>query len=85
MSHGETVHVAGPVTLAPDPAAGGAFRGGGFIRCSSAAPKRRVIITTRNPRGLRAEHRFATVVGWTLLAAGLTVLPLWLVALGVCR
>jgi len=40
---------------------------------------------TRNPGGLRAEHRFAALVGWTLLAAGLTTLPLWLVALGFYR
>jgi hypothetical protein len=85
VSHGETVHIAGPVTLAPDPAAGGAFRGGGFSPLFVGLPEAPVIITTRNPGGLRAEHRFATLVGWTLLAAGLTTLPLWLVALGFYR
>ena len=85
MSNGETVHIAGPVTLAPDPSAGGAFRGGGFTPLFVGRPEAPVIITTRNPSGLRAEHRFATLVGWMLLAAGLTALPVWLVALGVYR
>jgi len=85
VSHGDTVHIAGPVTLAPDPATGGAFRGGGFSPLFVGRPDAPVIITTRNPNGLRAEHRFATLVGWTLLAAGLTTLPLWLVALGFYR
>ncbi len=76
LAHGDTLHVAGPVTMAPDPAAGGAFRGSGFSPLFVGRPDAPLIVTTRNPGGMRAEHRFATLIGWSLVAAGLTVLPL---------
>jgi hypothetical protein len=85
LAHGDTLHVAGPVTMAPDPTAGGAFRGGGFSPVFAGRPDAPLIVTTRNPSGMRAEHRFATLMGWMLVAAGLTALPLWLCALGLGR
>jgi len=82
LAHGDSLHVAGPVTMVPDPAVGSAFRGGGFSPLFAGRPDAPLLVTTRNPGGMRAEHRFTTLVGWTLLGAGLLALPLFL-ALGL--
>ena len=63
---------AGPVTLAPDREAGGAYRGGSRPS-SSGVPDRPLIVTTRNPLTFRAELRFAAALAWTSLAGA--VLP----------
>ncbi|HVV48327.1 MAG TPA: hypothetical protein VHO06_01590 [Polyangia bacterium] len=73
LAHGDAVHVAGPVTLAPDRDAGGAYRGG-LSPVFAGRPERPLVITTRNPLTLRAELRFAAALAWTSLAGGLVAL-----------
>jgi len=77
LARGDEIHVAGPVTLAPDRQAGGAYRGG-LSPIFVGQPREPLVITTRNPLGLRAELRFAAALGWTSLAGGLLTLAGWL-------
>jgi hypothetical protein len=46
----------------------------------TGVPGQPLIITTRNPRGMRTELRFATLLAWTLLAVGTIAVALWPVA-----
>jgi hypothetical protein len=85
LSQGDALHVAGPVVMTADPGAGGGFRGGGQSPLFCGRPDAPLIVTTRNPGGMRAEHRFGTVIGWTLVGAALIVLPLWLSAVQIYR
>jgi hypothetical protein len=69
LARGETLHVAGPVTMTSDPAAGAPYRGGvSPVFCGRrGAP---LIVTTRNPFALRTELRFAAAFAWALVASG---------------
>jgi hypothetical protein len=73
LAHGDSIHVAGPVALAPDGEAGGAYRGG-VSPIFSGRPDRPLVVTTRNPLTFRAELRFAATLAWTSLAGGLVAL-----------
>ncbi len=78
LVNGDDVHVAGPVTLAPDRDAGGGFRGGDsplFV----GRPDRPLVVTTRDPLSFQAELRFAATIGWMSLAGALGALALALV------
>jgi hypothetical protein len=70
---GDEVHVAGPVTLAPDRDAGAAHRGG-VSPLFVGRPDQPLIVTTRNPLTFGAELRFAAALAWTSLAGGLLAL-----------
>ena len=72
LGEGDAVHVAGPVTLAPDRDAGGAHRGGVSPLFVGQADQP-LIVTTRNPLAFDAELRFAAALAWTAL--GRPVLP----------
>jgi hypothetical protein len=69
LARGETLHVAGPVTMTSDPTAGAPYRGGvaPVFAGRRGAP---LIVTTRNPFALRTELRFAAAFAWTLVASG---------------
>ena len=75
LGEGDEVHVAGPVTLAPDSDAGSAHRG-------SVSPlfvgrdDQPLVVTTRNPLTFGSELRFAAGLAWTSLAGGLLALLL---------
>jgi hypothetical protein len=69
LARGETLHVAGPVTMTSDPSAGAPYRGG-VSPVFSGRPGAPLIVTTRNPFGLRTELRFAAAFAWTLVASG---------------
>jgi len=77
LAEGDEVHVAGPVTLAPDRDAGGAHRGGVSPRFVGRVDQP-LIVTTRNPLAFGAELRFAAALAWTSLAGGLLALVLGL-------
>jgi hypothetical protein len=77
LGNGDGVHVAGPVMLAPDPATGSAFRGG-LSPLFVGRPGEPLIVTTRNPLGLRAELQFAWTLGWISLVGGVGALILGL-------
>src|SRR4029078_9198497 len=69
LARGETLHVAGPVTMTSDPAAGAPYPG----RISPLFCGRRgapLIVTTRNPFTLRTELRFAAAFAWAFVASG---------------
>lgn len=75
LGNGDAVHVAGPVTLAPDREAGGGYRGGEsplFV----GRPDRPLVVTTRDPLTFLAELRFAAALGWLSLAGALGTLVL---------
>jgi hypothetical protein len=80
LSRGETLHVAGPVTVASDPSAGAPYRGGVSPVFSGrrGAP---LIVTTRNPLALRTELRFAATFAWTLVASGVFAAFSWVLML----
>jgi hypothetical protein len=73
LAEGDRIHVAGPVTLAPDRDAAGGHRGG-VSPVFVGHPERPLIVTTRNPLTFRAELRFAAALAWTSLAGGLLAL-----------
>jgi len=79
LSQGEKLHVAGPVSLVPDASAGGPFRGG-IAPVFSGTAAQPLIVTTRNPRAMRTELRFAALLAWALLGAGTVAVALWPVA-----
>jgi hypothetical protein len=79
LAQGETLHVAGPVSLTPDASAGGPYRGG-IAPVFSGKPGQPVIVTTRSPIAMRTELRFAAALAWALLAAGTLAVALWPVA-----
>jgi hypothetical protein len=76
LARGETLHVAGPVTVTSDPTAGAPFRGGlsPVFAGRRGAP---LIVTTRNPRTIRTELRFAAAFAWTLVAGGVLAAFSW--------
>jgi len=76
LARGETLHVAGPVTMTADPSAGAPYRGGvSPVFCGRrGAP---LIVTTRNPFGLRTELRFAAAFAWTLVGSGAFAALAW--------
>ena len=71
LARGDRLHVAGPVHLEQDAAVGGVYRGGTLSPLFAGRPGRPLIITTRNPAGIRAELTFAATFVWALLASGL--------------
>jgi len=77
LAQGDEVHVAGPLTAAPDHDRGGAFRGG-ISPLFQGRPDQPVIVSTRHPLGLRAELRFAGAMAWASVAAGALTLVGWL-------
>src|SRR6185312_1132360 len=77
LAQGDEVHVAGPLTAAPDHDRGGAFRGG-ISPLFQGRPDQPLIVSTRHPLGLRAELRFAGAMAWASLAAGALALLGWL-------
>jgi hypothetical protein len=77
LANGDPVHIAGPVTVAPDNDRGGAFRGG-VSPLFQGQPDQPLIVCTRNPLGLRAELRFAAAVAWASVLAGAVALLGWL-------
>jgi len=76
LARGETLHVAGPVTVTSDPAAGAPYRGGVSPVFSGrrGAP---LIVTTRNPFAMRTELRFAATFAWMLVASGVFTAFSW--------
>jgi hypothetical protein len=76
LARGETLHVAGPVTMVSDPSAGAPFRGGlsPVFAGRRGAP---LIVTTRNPLAIRTELRFAAAFAWTLVAGGVFAAFSW--------
>ena len=75
LARGETLHVAGPVTLTSDPSAAPLPRRRlAGVRGRPGAP---LIVTTRNPLGLRTELRFAAAFAWTLVASGVLAAFSW--------
>jgi hypothetical protein len=78
LGEGDAVHVAGPVTLAPDREAGGAHRGG-LSPLFVGQADQPLVITTRNPLAFDAELRFAAALAWTALGGGLLAVVLSLV------
>jgi hypothetical protein len=77
LVHGDRVHVAGPATLAPDPASASGHRSGGISPLFSGQPGAPVVVTTRSPHTFRAALRFASAIGWALVAGGGLALALW--------
>jgi hypothetical protein len=78
LAQGETIHVAGPVRLAPDREQGGTYRGG-VSPIFVGRPEQPLIVTTRDPLALRAELRFAATLGWSATAgASLALIAAWL-------
>jgi hypothetical protein len=80
LARGETLHVAGPVTMTSDPSAGAPYRGGVSPVFSGrrGAP---LIVTTRNPFSLRTELRFAAAFAWTLVGSGALAAFSWVLRL----
>jgi hypothetical protein len=76
LARGETLHVAGPVTMASDASAGAPYRGGvaPVFAGQRGSP---LIVTTRNPFALRTELRFAAAFAWTLVASGALAALSW--------
>ncbi len=77
LANGDRVHIAGPVTVAPDHDRGGAFRGG-IAPLFQGRPDQPLIVSTRHPLGLRAELRFAAVVAWASVVAGAISMLAWM-------
>jgi hypothetical protein len=76
LARGETLHVAGPVTMTSDPAAGAPFRGG-LSPVFSGRRGAPLIVTTRNPLSIRTELRFAATLAWILVAGGIVAACSW--------
>jgi hypothetical protein len=76
LARGESLHVAGPVTMAVDPSAGPPFRGG-LSPVFSGRRGAPLIVTTRNPLSIRTELRFAAAFAWTLVAGGVFAAFSW--------
>jgi hypothetical protein len=76
LAHGDRLHVAGPVTLAPDPSAPGTHRGGGISPLFAGRPGAPVVVATRDPAGLRAELNFAAALAGTLIASALLAMTI---------
>ncbi len=76
LARGESLHVAGPVTVISDPTAGAPFRGG-LAPVFSGRRGAPLIVTTRNPLAIRTELRFAAAFAWTLVAGGLFAAFSW--------
>jgi hypothetical protein len=76
LARGESLHVAGPVTVTSDPSAGAPTRGGVSPKFQGqrGAP---LIVTTRNPFAIRTELRFAAAFAWTLVASGVFAAFSW--------
>jgi hypothetical protein len=70
LSRGDSLHVAGPVRLEQDAAAGSLYRGGGVSPLFSGRADQPLVVTTRNPAGLRSELRFASALAWALVLGG---------------
>jgi hypothetical protein len=79
LAHGDQVHIAGPLTVAPDHDRGGAFRGG-VSPLFQGRPDQPLIVCTRHPLALRAELRFAATLAWASLLAGVTAVLVSFVA-----
>jgi hypothetical protein len=73
LAHGDEIHVAGPLTVAPDRERGSAFRGG-VSPLFQGRPDQPLIVCARHPLGLRAELRFAGAIAWLSAFAGLVTL-----------
>ncbi len=76
LARGESLHVAGPVTLTADPGAGAPYRGGlsPVFAGRRGAP---LIVTTRNPMAIRTELRFAAAFAWTMVGSGILAACSW--------
>jgi hypothetical protein len=77
LARGDTLHVAGPVTLAPDPSAAG-HRTGGISPLFAGRPGAPVVVTTEAPATFRAALGFAAAVAWTLIGSGVLAIALGL-------
>src|SRR5262245_13750986 len=80
LARGDALHVAGPVTVTSDPTAGAPYRGG----VSPVFTGRRdapLIVTTRNPRTMLTELRFAATFAWMLVAGGAFAAVSWVLLL----
>ena len=77
LARGESLHVAGPVTVTSDPSAGTPYRGG-LSPVFAGRPGAPLIVTTRNPSTIRTELRFAAAFAWTLVASGVFAALSWL-------
>jgi len=77
LGEGDEIHVAGPVTLAPDRDAGGAHRGG-VSPLFVGQTDQPLIVTTRDPLTFDAELRFAATLAWTALGGGVLAVVLGL-------
>jgi hypothetical protein len=80
LARGESLHVAGPVTMTSDPAAGAPFRGGlsPVFTGRRGAP---LIVTTRDPLSIRTELRFAAAFAWTMVGSGIMAACSWMLFL----
>ena len=76
LARGETLHVAGPVTVTTDPAAGAPYRGG-LSPVFSGRRGAPLIVTTRNPLTIRTELRFAAAFAWTMVGSGILAACSW--------
>jgi hypothetical protein len=76
LARGEALHVAGPVTMVADPAAGAPYRGG-LSPVFSGRRGAPLIVTTRNPSTIRTELRFAAAFAWLMVAGGVLATFSW--------
>jgi hypothetical protein len=76
LARGETLHVAGPVTMTSDPTAGAPYRGG-LSPVFSGRRGAPLIVTTRNPLTMRTELRFAAAFAWTMVGSGILAAASW--------
>jgi hypothetical protein len=77
LARGETLHVAGPVTVTTDSTAGAPYRGG-LSPVFSGRRGAPLIVTTRNPFAIRTELRFAAAFAWTMVGSGILAAASWL-------
>ncbi len=84
LVRGDRVHVAGPVTLSPDPAASGGHRSGGISPVFAGRPDEPVVVTTRNPHSIGAALRFGAGIAAALVASGALSFAVW-IALAAAR
>jgi hypothetical protein len=76
LARGDALHVAGPVTVTSDPAAGAPYRGG-VSPVFSGRRDAPLIVTTRNPKTMLTELRFAATFAWMLVAGGAFAAVSW--------
>ena len=76
LARGESLHVAGPVTVTTDPTAGAPYRGG-LSPVFSGRRGAPLIVTTRNPLTIRTELRFAAAFAWTMVGSGILAAASW--------